>query len=155
MLLVGFVDHGTITWTCALYALQNATLALLNASLLGCIGCLVFQLFGAASSQSWLAPHLAFLLFLAIGLWLSVNWCAPCQHAPWHQAALYPDQMTPDMIPELYFRNDRFVIQLGTTKPEQQRVEVFGKGDGSAGGTSSESGEQPAATQLKEGRKQQ
>ena len=55
----------------------------------------------------------------------------------------------------LYFRNDRFVIQLGTTEPEQQRLEVFGKGDGSAGGTRSESGVQPAATPQKEGQKQQ
>ena len=128
---------------------------LLNASLLGCIGCLVCQLFGAASSQSWLAPHLAFLLFLAIGLWLSVNWCAPCQHAHSQRATPHPVHMSPDMIAKVYFRNDRFVIQLGTTKPEQQRTEVFGDGSGSAGGTSSESGVQPAATQRKEGRKQQ
>jgi prepilin signal peptidase PulO-like enzyme (type II secretory pathway) len=101
VLLIGFVDHRTITWTCALYALQNATLVLLNASLLGCVGCLVFQLFGAASSQSWLAPHLAFLLFLAIGLWVSVNWCAPCQHAHSQRAMPHPVQTTPVMTPEL------------------------------------------------------
>lgn len=57
-----------------MHAPQNATVVLLNASLLGCVGCLVFLLVGAVQSQSWLVPHLAFLLALAIGLWLSVNW---------------------------------------------------------------------------------
>lgn len=53
---------------------QKPTLVVLNLSLLGCIGCLVFLLAGAAQGQSWLTPHLAFLLVLAVGLWVSVNW---------------------------------------------------------------------------------
>lgn len=92
---------------------NNATVVLLNASLLGCVGCLVFLLVGAVQSQSWLVPHLAFLLTLAIGLWLSVNW---------------------------------FVVQLGTTPPEQQQRELFGDGssaDKAGGGVSAAPQQQP------------
>ncbi len=55
---------------------QVPTVALLNAALLGCIGCLVFLLAGAVTSGSWLVPHAAFLLLLAVGLLISINWCA-------------------------------------------------------------------------------
>ncbi len=50
------------------------TVALLNAALLGCIGCLAFLLVGAVTSSSWLVPHAAFLLLLAVCLFASVNW---------------------------------------------------------------------------------
>lgn len=49
-------------------------MALLNAALLGCIGCLTFLLVGAVTSSSWLMPHAAFLLLLAVCLFMSVNW---------------------------------------------------------------------------------
>mmetsp|Transcript_18002 Transcript_18002/g.54186 ORF Transcript_18002/g.54186 Transcript_18002/m.54186 type:complete len:123 (+) Transcript_18002:78-446(+) len=50
------------------------TVAVLNVALLGCIGCLLFLLIGAVSSSSWLIPHAAFLLLLAVGLLISINW---------------------------------------------------------------------------------
>ncbi len=64
-----------LTAHCGVRSVQKPTVVVLNLSLLGCIGCLVFLLTGAAQVQSWLVPHLAFLLVLAVGLWVSVNWC--------------------------------------------------------------------------------
>lgn len=54
--------------------MQNATLVLLNASLLGTVGCLLFLAVGAVQSRSWLAVHLVALTTLAVSLWVSVNW---------------------------------------------------------------------------------
>lgn len=50
------------------------TVAVLNVALVGCIGCLTYLLVNAVVISSWLVPHAAFLLVLAIGLWISVNW---------------------------------------------------------------------------------
>lgn len=53
---------------------QNATMVVMNASLLGAIGCLLFLAVVAVQGQSWLAIHFVALLALAIGLLVSVNW---------------------------------------------------------------------------------
>ena len=54
---------------------QKPTLLLLNGALLGCILILLSLLFVTAGAARWdLLPHLAVLLFFALGLVVSVNW---------------------------------------------------------------------------------
>ncbi|GAB4823029.1 hypothetical protein N2152v2_010075 [Parachlorella kessleri] len=60
--------------TPATLVLQKPTLAVLNLALLGCVLLIVSLLFVTGASASELLPHLAVLLFFAVGLAASVNW---------------------------------------------------------------------------------
>lgn len=54
---------------------------LLNASLVGCILSLGVLLVLSIQGAAALVPHVAFLLFLAVGLLFLINWCALCYNA--------------------------------------------------------------------------
>lgn len=61
----------TLTW---LGAMQKPTILALNAALLGCILSLLALLALSISGAPALVPHVAFLLFLAVGLFFLINW---------------------------------------------------------------------------------
>eukprot|EP01023_Acetabularia_acetabulum_P041936 TRINITY_DN410_c0_g1_i1.p8 TRINITY_DN410_c0_g1~~TRINITY_DN410_c0_g1_i1.p8 ORF type:complete len:105 (-),score=18.30 TRINITY_DN410_c0_g1_i1:882-1196(-) len=53
---------------------NKATFALLNISVVVCIVGLFGWLVVAILQSSWLVPHIIFMIFLAFGLALSINW---------------------------------------------------------------------------------
>lgn len=53
---------------------QKPTILALNAALLGCILSLLVLLTLSVSGAPALVPHVAFLLFLAVGLLFLINW---------------------------------------------------------------------------------
>lgn len=54
--------------------MQKPTILALNAALLGCILSLLALLALSISGAPALVPHVAFLLFLAVGLFFLINW---------------------------------------------------------------------------------
>ena len=58
----------------SLCVLQKNTIIVLNASLLGCIVCLTFLLFVSIQQAPALFIHICFILALAIGLLILINW---------------------------------------------------------------------------------
>ncbi len=55
--------------------MQKPTVLLLNLALIGCILSLGSLLALSINGAPALVPHVAFLLFLAIGLFFLINWC--------------------------------------------------------------------------------
>ena len=59
---------------------------LINAALIGCIISLGVLLVLSIQGAAALVPHVAFLLFLAVGLLFLINWCAVCTNQLWLHA---------------------------------------------------------------------
>ena len=59
---------------------QKPTVLLINAALIGCIISLGVLLVLSIQGAAALVPHVAFLLFLAVGLLFLINWCAFYAH---------------------------------------------------------------------------